>query len=134
MVTIYGAEFEPYTYLVWFAAARCAIAVIPFGASIAIKVAGLAREMFHARLWVTIISLPTAVVVSAVFGLEGRGRRQPRAGRAAGHRHVPRVPTGCRQGRQDGAGLRAARSGPATHRRTARHAELRLTPVQLTLL
>lgn len=71
MVTIYGAEFEPYTYLVWFAAARCAIAVIPFGASIAIKVAGLAREMFHARLWVTIISVPTAVVVSAVFGLEG---------------------------------------------------------------
>ncbi len=71
MVTIYGAEFEPYTYLVWFAAVRCAIAVIPFGASIAIKVAGLAREMFHARLWVTIVSLPTAVVVSAVYGLEG---------------------------------------------------------------
>jgi len=71
MVTIYGAEFEPYTYLVWFAAVRCAIAVIPFGASIAIKVAGLAREMFQARLWVTIISLPTAVVVSAVYGLEG---------------------------------------------------------------
>jgi O-antigen/teichoic acid export membrane protein len=71
MVTMYGAEFEPYTYLVWFAAARCAIAVIPFGPSIAIKVAGLAREMFHARLWVTIISLPTAVVVSAVYGLDG---------------------------------------------------------------
>ena len=71
MVNVYGAEFEPYTYLVWFAAARCAIAVIPFGPSIAIKVAGLAREMFHARLWVTIISLPTAVIVSAVFGLNG---------------------------------------------------------------
>jgi O-antigen/teichoic acid export membrane protein len=71
MVTVYGAEFEPYTWLVWFAAARCAIAVLPFGASIAIKVAGLAREMFHARLWVTIVSLPTAVVVSAIYGLEG---------------------------------------------------------------
>jgi O-antigen/teichoic acid export membrane protein len=71
IVTIYGAEFEPYTYLVWFAAARCAIAVIPFGPSIAIKVAGLAREMFHARLWVTIISLPTAVIVSAAYGLNG---------------------------------------------------------------
>jgi O-antigen/teichoic acid export membrane protein len=71
MVTVYGAEFEPYTYLVWFAAARCAIAVIPFGPSIAVKVAGLAREMFHARLWVTIVSLPTAVVASAVFGLDG---------------------------------------------------------------
>ena len=37
----------------------------------AVKVAGLAREMFHARLWVTIVSLPTAVVASAVFGLDG---------------------------------------------------------------
>ena len=34
----------------------------------------------------------------------GHGR-QPRAGRASGHRHVPRVPAGCRQGRQGGAGL-----------------------------
>jgi O-antigen/teichoic acid export membrane protein len=71
LVTVYGAEFEPYTYLVWFAAIRYAISVTAFGASIAVKVAGLAREMFHARLWVTIISLPTAVVVSAIYGLEG---------------------------------------------------------------
>jgi O-antigen/teichoic acid export membrane protein len=71
LVELYGPEFEPYAYLVWFLAVRYAISVVNFGPSIAIKVAGLAREMFLARLVVTVISLPTAIVATAVYGLNG---------------------------------------------------------------
>ena len=71
LVTLYGGEFEPYAYLVWFAAARYAIAVTSFGPSISVKVAGLAREMFVARLAVTVISFPTAILVTAIYGLNG---------------------------------------------------------------
>jgi O-antigen/teichoic acid export membrane protein len=71
LVTLYGSEFKPYTYLVWFAAVRYAIAVTSFGPSISVKVAGLAREMFVARLAVTIISFPTAILVTAIYGLNG---------------------------------------------------------------
>ena len=71
LVTLYGPEFEQFGYLVALTAARYAISVANFGPSIAIKVAGLAKEMFLARLAVTIVSIPTAIIVSAMYGVRG---------------------------------------------------------------
>jgi O-antigen/teichoic acid export membrane protein len=70
-VALYGEELEPYGYLVVVLAARNAISVAGFGPSIAVKVAGLVREMFLARLAVAVLSLPTAVVATSRYGLTG---------------------------------------------------------------
>jgi O-antigen/teichoic acid export membrane protein len=71
LVTMYGAEFETFGYLVPILALRHAISVVGFGPSIGVKVAGLMREIFLARFVVAVISLPTAVVATARYGLDG---------------------------------------------------------------
>jgi O-antigen/teichoic acid export membrane protein len=71
MVTLYGSEFEPFGYLVAILAVRYAVGVAGFGPSIAVKVAGLVRQVFVARLAVAVISLPTAAIATARYGVAG---------------------------------------------------------------
>jgi O-antigen/teichoic acid export membrane protein len=71
MVALYGADFEPYGYLVAILAVRYAVSVAGFGPSIAVKVAGLVRQVFIARLAVVVVSLPTAAIATARYGLAG---------------------------------------------------------------
>jgi O-antigen/teichoic acid export membrane protein len=71
MVAVYGSEFEPFGYLVAILAVRYAVGVAGFGPSIAVKVAGLVRQVLIARLAVTVISLPTVAVATARYGLAG---------------------------------------------------------------
>ncbi|HWC66452.1 MAG TPA: hypothetical protein VG478_00160 [Acidimicrobiales bacterium] len=68
---IYGPEFERFGYLVPILALRHAISVTAFGPSIGIKVAGIVRETFRARLALTAVALPATAVATARFGLAG---------------------------------------------------------------
>jgi O-antigen/teichoic acid export membrane protein len=69
MVILYGNEFSDYGWLIYVLSLEYAIGAVYFGQTIAVKVAGMARQMWVMRLFISVTTLPVSVFLAARYGL-----------------------------------------------------------------